>query len=444
MNQGNSQEGRGRTNPRRRDQRPVETGFFMSHNESKIVELIGENERPSRASGRGGRGRGERSGRGGRGRGRGQGNGRGGEFDGDHNEERVSHNGRRNRNRGPRGNHRQTGSDTADTNNYNIDDSNPLTFDHEWKREFDNCMRLSENNPSVAVSRLSALVQALQQLRDETGGYEGFLTRAPPAFAVHPPAPEIAHQSHRQQGRTNHNPFGNLQQDDEDDQLPVPPARRILSPPARTQQTNTAPAPARPRILLFWYLEFTTYLGELYPLPLRRNRNSRDWMNGLETFQKSLELMRSALVLADSSLVNAQVDLAETPDRSSTAAVTLLAKIAELEKAADAIHVATVQGSRDVDQYKQVGENRLYRLREILQPQWADRDAVKSRWGEERWKNNPNPSGDYAAMRREAERELHELEGVLAALDLIAQGYLETGVLSFALKASCQDALGGR
>ena len=167
-------------------------------------------------------------------------------------------------------------------------------------------------------------------------------------------------------------------------------------------------------------------------------------MNGLETFQKSLELMRSALVLADSSLVNAQVDLAETPDRSSTAAVTLLAKIAELEKAADAIHVATVQGSRDVDQYKQVGENRLYRLREILQPQWADRDAVKSRWGEERWKNNPNPSGDYAAMRREAERELHELEGVLAALDLIAQGYLETGVLSFALKASCQDALGGR
>jgi hypothetical protein len=55
------------------------------------------------------------------------------------------------------------------------------------------------------------------------------------------------------------------------------------------------------------------------------------------------------------------------------------------------------------------GEKRQAFLMRKLEPQWSSRDKVKVRMGVEKWKKNPNPKRDFAALRREMEKELMSL-----------------------------------
>ncbi|MBX9695189.1 MAG: zinc finger CCCH domain-containing protein, partial [Cyanobacteria bacterium] len=56
------------------------------------------------------------------------------------------------------------------------------------------------------------------------------------------------------------------------------------------------------------------------------------------------------------------------------------------------------------------------KLLDMLNPQWNDRDEVKEKWGEERWKSNPSPKQDYAARRLENEELFRRTEECLSSL----------------------------
>jgi hypothetical protein len=61
-----------------------------------------------------------------------------------------------------------------------------------------------------------------------------------------------------------------------------------------------------------------------------------------------------------------------------------------------------------------------------LQPQWESRDQVKQRIGSDKWNNNPTPKNDHAALRKEKEAQLRDVQEALKFLESIDTGHVET------------------
>ena len=68
-------------------------------------------------------------------------------------------------------------------------------------------------------------------------------------------------------------------------------------------------------------------------------------------------------------------------------------------------------------------KERAARLKSFLEPLHEERDQAKMKYeadhGQGRWTSIPNPKNDYAAKRRDAERELKLLREALSELEAL-------------------------
>uniref|UniRef100_A0A7R9ZRE6 Uncharacterized protein n=1 Tax=Craspedostauros australis TaxID=1486917 RepID=A0A7R9ZRE6_9STRA len=86
---------------------------------------------------------------------------------------------------------------------------------------------------------------------------------------------------------------------------------------------------------------------------------------------------------------------------------------------ASIVEVCIASLVKSCDKYTHMAKSRKAWLEAKLRPQWMSRDAVKQRFGLDRWKNNPNPTNDFAKRREIFERQL---EAIKRALELHDDG----------------------
>jgi hypothetical protein len=192
--------------------------------------------------------------------------------------------------------------------------------------------------------------------------------------------------------------------------LPLPPNFPLPPPPP--------PLNTPPRKCFFYYIEFLTFLGELYSIRGGRLRPADrvTWAEGTELFQQANANLQTALTYTDSLVVRLRIQEEHDEDHGGQLSNSDRADLDELIHKADAISIAAGAAINNLDTYEQKVKNRETVLFQKLNPQWQERDQVKERWGQERWTTNPNPKMDYAERRALMEKELEEVK--LALQDL--------------------------
>jgi hypothetical protein len=83
------------------------------------------------------------------------------------------------------------------------------------------------------------------------------------------------------------------------------------------------------------------------------------------------------------------------------------------------VNMDTVRDHMSKEKEKAIGmmHKRINYLLGRLRPEWSDRDAAKSRMGEDKWKNNPSPTFEFAKRRELNEKELKELREAVECLE---------------------------
>ena len=275
---------------------------------------------------------------------------------------------------------------------------------------------------------LRATVSYLEALRDHLerrrGAWDRPPKRAPPAAPV--PATSYrgdGSQQQQQQQRGNFegpNPFGAFADDSDssDDDDSASAASSDAGDEVVFGQNYNA-AVERPMEMRRLIIRVLTTLSEVHSALASRMAAERPiprWSDAAETYALGYGCATVALAVADERSARILHQTEHEQAHSSD-------EMADLAEDAYIVHVALTHFADCHDRYLALAERRAANLRRRLEPQWADRDEVRDRIGQERWENNPRPRNDYARRRRDNERELRELERaqeVLRELDVEA------------------------
>lgn len=229
----------------------------------------------------------------------------------------------------------------------------------------------------VGVKYLSHLVQQLECLQDESGADELSL---PPSFFP-PDWIKFVQSQERRNGTM----------------LPI-----TLE---GTDLRGGKPLDCR-RIII----RILTSQSECLAMKAKILSNSNEWKLGAMQYQFSLEQIRLALDIADSQIckwISVSSDMEQSFQSNKE----------DLEEDADIVAVSIESLTKERDRFIHLSKKEEAVLLRKLGPQWESRDEVKHSWGEQRWKNNPNPKFDYAKLRREFEIRYQDVKNALLVLE---------------------------
>jgi hypothetical protein len=221
------------------------------------------------------------------------------------------------------------------------------------------------------------------------------------------------------------NPYAGIHDDDDDDDeagdFPtwspdaVPEALSSGSP--QNDDSSSSSILNMRRLLI----RILTTQSDLYAYLARDCRRNSNWSTGADHCLAAVQRIHQAIMLADSEISR----LWNNQENTSTEADSTPAVVLEgLVEDADTCQVAVQHLTQEKDRFQQAAERQATYLTKKLEPQWATRDEVKTRMGDDKWRNNPRPKHDYAAQRRALEQELRDIQPALEKL-----GALDTGAL---------------
>lgn len=142
---------------------------------------------------------------------------------------------------------------------------------------------------------------------------------------------------------------------------------------------------------------------------------AKQWALGAKSYHQSSQKTRQALGLADDEICKwwstreAQGYHQPSPQDAQ--------KHENLVRDADVVGVAIQQLTQQRDKYVNAAERQRDSLLRKLNPIWKSREETKRRWGDKRWRNNPNPKRGNRARAMLAQEE--ELQQVLEALEIM-------------------------
>lgn len=160
-------------------------------------------------------------------------------------------------------------------------------------------------------------------------------------------------------------------------------------------------------------IRILTCQSECLALKASSLRASREWKQGAENLSVSLDRIYAALDVADTQISKWMMMMDCNDDTSNE----IQSSKQDLVEDADVVEVAIESLVRGRDKFIQLGKKEEAFLLRKLEPQWASRDEVKQRMGENRWTNNPHPKGDYARMRKEFEIRHRDVRDALLLIE---------------------------
>ena len=83
----------------------------------------------------------------------------------------------------------------------------------------------------------------------------------------------------------------------------------------------------------------------------------------------------------------------------------------------DQLRLVQQNTEKDRDYVLRKMNNAIANLEGTLTPKWQERDEVKGRMGEPKWKGNRNPSNEYSNKRKADEKEVRELREALFTVE---------------------------
>jgi hypothetical protein len=160
-----------------------------------------------------------------------------------------------------------------------------------------------------------------------------------------------------------------------------------------------------------------TSQADLYAHKARMLSMNRRWMEGAGALQSATGALQNAMGLADSEITKYLMQ--EVAEISFFGSISMYAESArrkhQLQKDADIVHVTVQSVIKDRNQFLQLAEQQVERLKRKLMPQWEDREKAKKRLGD-KWFNNPNAKYQYVDAIKQHEKELKTLQETVNAL----------------------------
>lgn len=216
------------------------------------------------------------------------------------------------------------------------------------------------------------------------------------------------------------NPYAGIHDDDDDDDdeagdFPT------WSPDGLPETMNSSGIILNMRRLL---IRILTTQSDLYAYLARDCRRNSNWSTGADHCLAAVQRIHQAILFADSEISR----LWNQEDASTAAADSMDTPTVVLEglvEDADTCQVAVQHLTEEKNRFQHAVERQATYLTKKLEPQWATRDEVKTRMGDDKWRNNPHPKQDYAAQRRALEQELRDIQPALEKL-----GALDTEALA--------------
>jgi len=243
------------------------------------------------------------------------------------------------------------------------------------------CLRSRGNvnicSVDVCLQYLSHLVQQLERLQDDSGADD--LSLSPSFFP--PDWVKFVHSYERRSGTM-----------------------------VTTSIDNTVLRGGKPLDCRRILIRILTSQSECFALKAKILSNSNEWKVGAMQYQFSLEKIHLALDIADSQIckwIHASTEMDYAFQSSKE----------DLEEDADIVAVSIESLTKERDRFVHLSKREEAKLIRELEPHWESRDRVKQSWGEERWKNNPNPKFAYAKLRREFEMRYHDIKNALMVLE---------------------------
>ena len=145
---------------------------------------------------------------------------------------------------------------------------------------------------------------------------------------------------------------------------------------------------------------------------------AKEWTLGAKAYHQSGQKTRQALELADTEISKWWFKREQDLYRPHKPAFQDTQKFQDLVQDADVVGVAIQQLCQQRDKYIAAAERHRDSLLRKLTPLWKSREEMKKRWGNERWKNNPNARHDLAKLRIAQEQELMHVQ---EALELVLE-----------------------
>jgi hypothetical protein len=164
-------------------------------------------------------------------------------------------------------------------------------------------------------------------------------------------------------------------------------------------------------------IRILTTQSDLYAYLARNCRRNSNWSTGVDYCLAAVQRIHQAILLADS-------EISRLWNQANTSG------LEGLVEDADTCQVAVQYLTQEKDEFQQAAERQATYLTKKLEPQWATRDEVKTRMGDDKWRNNHRPKHDYAAQRRALEQELWDIQPALEKL-----GAFDTGALAQSAQA---------
>lgn len=165
--------------------------------------------------------------------------------------------------------------------------------------------------------------------------------------------------------------------------------------------------------LRYLLAECQVYLGEYMVRESEFLASERQWMHCANIVTLGYQEINTVLIKLDeyfatTTTIPSEINhLHTTQDHNKQ----------QLEFMLTPIHISRNHAIQTKDEIIKEGEKRRNWLLKMLNPQWEQRDLAKSRIGEEKWKNNLNPSKKYSEIRKEFEFELRDLNKAIYEID---------------------------
>lgn len=182
--------------------------------------------------------------------------------------------------------------------------------------------------------------------------------------------------------------------------------------------------------LLRLCIRIRTTISDLLAHQSKSQADAHEWNDACISLVSAIAKSRDAMHLADSEI--SRYFQFEHVGYSSSVQYLRDA----LEQDAMIVHVAIQSVVRRNDRFTELAQREMNKLERILQPQWESRDEVKSRIGCDRWTNNPRPKNNYAAIRKENEQELRQLQKAMESLEEADVDALATSALAMTNRLS--------
>lgn len=191
-----------------------------------------------------------------------------------------------------------------------------------------------------------------------------------------------------------------------------------------------------PMSTLRLFIRIRITISDLWAHLSKFQADARDWSEACKSLVNAITKSRDAMYLADSEISR----YFQFENVGYSSGIQQLQDA--LEEDAEVVHVAVQSIVRVKDRYTFLAKRQMNKLEGILRPQWESRDQVKSRIGGDRWTSNSNPKNNYAAIRKENEQELLQLQKAMHSLE--AAHVDELAIMTHAMKNRLVEDTGYR